>query len=152
MDGNYFLVKQVDYDTIQNAHKYIDQHLERIVNQGGNPAYIKVDEYKPKRSLSANALYWMWNKQIADDLTKRGRPTTDREIHTLMKHKFLGYKDWGSIGKTQIGNQLRSTTELNKSEFCYYLQQIEAWAAECGVLVKTPVASEYKEYLDSQNR
>ena len=40
--------------------------------------------------------------------------------------------------------QLRSTTELNTGEMFFYMEQVEAWAADyLGLLVTIPADSEY---------
>jgi len=149
--GNYFLVKEVNHETITNLHKYVDTTVSRLMNDGKKAA-VKVEEYKSPRSLSANGLYWMWLGEIAAYLTKKGRQADKDDLHDLMRHKFLGYNESRAVGKTIIERTLRSTTKLNKSEFCFYMEKVEAWAAEAGCLVTSPLESEYKQFLDKQDR
>jgi len=151
MQGNYFLVKKIDHDSVLNAHKYVDEHLNCIAGTGKTAA-VKVEEYKSPRSLSANSLYWLWLSEIAGFLTKKGREATKEDLHDLMRHKFLGYHPKRKVGRTEIGSTLKSTRKLNTSEFCFYLQQIDAWASEIGCFVTSPMDCEYRRFLDKQNK
>ena len=151
MEGNYFLVSEITHDNIINAHKYVDEHVNRLT-QEGKKAAIKVVEYKSPRSISANALYWMWLTEVSNYLTKKGRDASKEDLHDLMRHKFLGYNNEKMVGKTKVERTLKSTRKLDKSAFCFYLQQVEAWAAELGCLVTSPMDCEYRRFIDKQNK
>lgn len=93
------------------------------------------------RTLSANALYWQWMTDLANKFSVKGQLFTKDDMHDLMRHKFLGYES-KTIGRTEIQNQLISTTKLSPAEFCHYMNQIDAWAVSVGVMLPTPENSE----------
>lgn len=150
MQGNYFLIREITHENVVNCHKYIDQHINKLVNDMGVNAAVKVEEYKPPRSLSANALYWMWMTELSNYFKGKGRTETKDDMHDLMRHKFLGWNDARYIGKTKIDRTLRSTAKLNKSEMCHYMEKISSWAAEVGCFLTDPMESEYREFLNKQ--
>ena len=113
------------------------------------PLSVEIKPVSKKRSLSANGLYHMWLKQLADHFSKKAGPYCSDEMHDLMKHQFLGYED-RLIGKTMIGHQLRSTANLDTPEFSEYMSKIEAWAADHGCLVTIPAHSHYAEWLEGK--
>ena len=166
MQGNYFLVREINYETTTRAHQYVDTQLSAIVKENV-PAYIKVDVYKDPRSLKANALLWVWHKQIAKHLNAIGkrvdvlkdvdgktkkvgeREYTDKDVHYQMKCKFLGME------KVQYGNNVverpASSKKLNHSEFCFFMTQIEEMALTYFDLVLEVRANdEYSKYKEAQ--
>ena len=149
MQGNFFQVKKINDDTLKYCQKYVNGSIKTLVDQG-KVAAVKVEEYKPPRSLSANALYWMWLGEISKYLTAHGHKADKDDLHRLMKHKFLGYEDSRKIGKTFVEATLKSSKKLKRNEFCYYMEQVEAWAADMGCLVTSPIESEYKQFLQKQ--
>jgi len=151
MQGNFFKISEVTEDTQQNLIRFINANISLLLERGKTAA-VKVEEYKSPRSLSANALYWLWMTELANYFKAKGRTESKDDMHTLMKHKFLGWEEARYIGKTKISRTLRSTTKLNKSEMCYYMEQVSAWAAEVGCFLTDPMESEYREFLNKQNR
>jgi len=149
MQGNYFLIKEINHETITNCHKYVDESVNRI-SRGGKAVAVQVVEYKSPRSLSANNLYWMWLTEISNYLIKKGRDADKDDMHDLMRHKFLGYTEPRSVGKTIVERTLKSTSKLKKNEFCYYMEQVEAWAIEIGCNVSYPSDSEFMKYKETQ--
>lgn len=149
----------------QSEHfkKFLDEMLSKIY-ESCDRAEVSVKPYKPKRSLSANALYWMWIDQMTDKLQSKGMTITvtdektgeeknklieKDDTHDLMREKFLGYE----IKVTRRVNirTLVSTTSLNKSEFCHYMEQVYHFANEyLSLVLPTPLDSEYQEYLNRQ--
>lgn len=170
MQGNYFLVKQIDHATIKNAHRYIDEHLQKIVSQCNKPAYIKVEEYTSPRTTSANALYWKWNQCIAEHFNKRGlkvdilkkdqhdnyvkvgeRAYDKDDVHDILKRKHIG-TETVKKGKTICEIPL-SSAKLNKSEFCNYMNKIEVWCFELLQLtLPNPIDNEYEKWKEIQNK
>jgi hypothetical protein len=71
MEGNYFLIKKMNHDTFSNCHRYVDDTINRLLKEGKIVA-VKVEEYKHPRSLSANALYWMWMDDLAKLFNSKG--------------------------------------------------------------------------------
>lgn len=151
MQGNFFQLKKMDDRSKENLTKFVLCHAADLVNKGKVVA-VKVEEYKSPRSLSANALYWLWMSELAGHFNKKGRTESKDDMHDLMRHKFLGWTKPRMVGKTEIKSTLRSTSKLKKNEMCYYMDQVYHWAAEVGCYLSCPIESEYKEFIDKQNR
>lgn len=108
--------------------------------------YMNFEIKRGNRSLSQNALYWMWMKEIADFINSRkGTDFSTDEIHTKMKVDFLGFDEARMIGSTQVPQQVKSTKKLTKSEMFVFMQQIEAWAAGVGLHLTRPDDSQYNQ-------
>lgn len=149
MQGNYQLVADLEKDK-----KYIDNFISSKIKpilDKDKKAIIKVEEYSNPRSLSANRLYWSWLKEMSKHFSKKGDKYSSEDMHDIMRHKFLGYQKPRQIGKTEISKQLKSTAKLSKSDFCFYMEQIDHWAVDHGLLLPKP-DSEYTEFLAKQER
>lgn len=150
MQGNFFQLKELDDNSRNNLVNFVLSHAEDLIKNEKVVA-VKVDEYKSPRSLSANALYWLWMTELSNHFKSKGRTESKDDMHDLMRHKFLGWTESRMIGKTEIKSTLRSTTKLNKSEMCFYMEKISAWAVEAGCFLTDPLESEYREFIDKQN-
>lgn len=115
-----------------------------------SPWVVTIAPHRPKRSVSANALFHAWMAQMSVHFTARGYAATPAEMKTLMKHKHLGYTDEQVIGSTVIPATLRSTAELSVTEFCEFMTRIDAWALDQGVYLVTPAASQYADYKEAR--
>lgn len=105
------------------------------------------------RSLSQNALFHVWCRELAESFTKRdktGEVYTEGQMKMLMKHQFLGYEDI-TIGKTEIEKQLISTRSLAKGEMYQFMEQVLAWSFDVGVPLSTPDDSEFVKLRNSQH-
>lgn len=123
--------------------------LEAMLDEHG---FLNVEIKRGHRTLSQNALYWMWMREIADYLNSRKKTDfTPDEIHLRMKHDFLGYNPVRRIGTTVIPEQLKSTKDLNKSEMFHYMSQIDAWAAGIHCFLSRPDDCQYDQ-LRKQNQ
>jgi len=119
------------------------EELKTMLERNG---WLKIEVTAGNRSLSQNALYWQWMTVIADSVNKRNK--TDfkpHEIHIRMKHQFLGYDAGKKIGNIEIPPQLFSTSKLTKGQMFHYMDQIDAYWAELGVLLPVPTDSVYGE-------
>jgi|FLOH01.1.fsa_nt_gi hypothetical protein len=90
-------------------------------------AIISITRDKMTRSGKQNKMYWAW----LGVLSECGH--TDKELHTLMKKEHLGYKTT-VIGDTEV-IELRSTTDLKVGEMKEYLDKIDKFAAELGIIL-----------------
>lgn len=147
MQGNFLHLKNVE-EARETIYRYIETHASKLIESGKDIA-VKIEEYKPNRSLSANALYWMWMKEMSEHFTHKTSYSKD-DMHDLMRHKFLGWDDEKRIGKTVIAATLRSTRKLNTSEMCHYMEKINGWAADNGLLLTDPIDSQYRKFLNKQ--
>lgn len=87
------------------------------------PYKITGKKYKKVRSINQNSLYWKWISCIEDET---GQDKED--LHDYFRQKYLG----SSINET-LGEQfmvLRSTANLDSSEFTEYLDLIKRFAAQ----------------------
>lgn len=116
------------------------------------PVEMILKPWQPKRSLSANALYWQWMNTLAKYVSTPQAEYTKDDLHDICRHKYLGYRSNGKRLKdgSQLPAQLKSTSDLKRSEFCYYMTQVDVWAAGLGCLLPRPDECEYQNYLDAQ--
>ena len=64
-----------------------------------------------------------------------------------MRHKFLGTEEF-AVGY-EVFTRLPSTTKLDRHRMATYMNQIEAWAADMGVLLPIPEDNEYTKYREA---
>ena len=108
--------------------------LTRLSQLDGKEFVLSIDERKPKRSERQNAYLWLYIGLIADETGY-----TKDEVHSLMKGKFLTREI-----KEVMGQKVRitkSTTDLTKSEFSDYIQEIEAFTG-----IQSPNTDEFFGY------
>lgn len=112
------IVREGDQPRLQvKADKYLRYWLKTNAKVG-DVGTLKIELKKPKRTSLQNAFYWVYL-----DLISVSSGHTPMEIHTWAKGKFM------SEGITEVfGEKVRkvkSTTDLNRSEFVEYLSKIE---------------------------
>ena len=128
--------------------------------------YVTVEIKAGKRSTNQNSLYWEWMTVIADYVNEMKLTLTyteeemaeygfeqDNELlvvnkddmHLSMRQSFLGHERPKKIGKMVIRNQLKSTTNLTKGEMFHYMEQINAYWANLGLLLPIPEDNEYSK-------
>ena len=98
----------------------------------GRELRVTVEDWKNTRSLDQNRRYWA----ILTDLARAAPSHMDGvwyapEVwHEHFKRKFLGVQEgpFGPVPKT--------TTKLSTLDFSGYCDQIEAWAAEEGIILE----------------
>lgn len=119
------------------------------------PMQIEIKPWAPPRTLSANALYWRWLTTLAAHLSTPKQHWTKDDLHDICRHKFIGYRSnarrFLSDG-SQLPPQLKTTTELTKSEMCHYMTQIDSWAISLDCLLPSPDDSEYKQFIRKQEQ
>lgn len=95
-------------------------------------AIIEIKESKLTRSQKQNSLYWEWITVIGNELGY-----TKDETHMLLRDKFLGYNEL-TTKKGEAIRELRSTTKLKVGEMKDYLEQIDKFVAEWGIMLPRP--------------
>lgn len=138
----------------------LDELCTEMVNDLVKHNWLKVTVEVENRSLSQNALYWMWIRKIAGFMNGRkvtyldegtGEIVTEiidesEEIyHLRMKHDHLGWTPERRVGSVVIPAQIKSTRNLSKGEFMEYLDKLDAYWANAGLLLPKPDDSEYVE-------
>ena len=94
-------------------------------------AIIEIRDDKDSRSVKQNRLYWEWISVIGGELGY-----TKDETHAILRDKFLGYTE--TTTKLSVIKELRSTTKLKVKEFKDYLEQIDIFVSEYGIMLPRP--------------
>lgn len=111
------------------------------------PLQVEIKPYRKNRSLAQNSLYWDWVTTIAEDTGN-----TKRQMHRILKAEFLlpilarDYKQIGVVERAIGGDpegedaliDLLTTTDLNTKQFTEYLREIEEWAGDQAIRLRTP--------------
>jgi hypothetical protein len=95
-------------------------------------AIIEIREDKDSRSTKQNRLYWEWINVVGNELGY-----TKDETHMLFRDKFLGYNEV-TPKKGSVIRELKSTTKLKVGEFKDYLEQIDIFISEYGIILPRP--------------
>ena len=115
------------------------------------PLCIKFEQYADPRSLRSNALFHIWCREMSEAFISKVPDATPEGVKWMMKQKFLGTHDI-KVGQTLIINQIKSSSNLNKGEMCFFMDQVIAWAAEKGVMLSLPQYNEYTELKRKQDK
>jgi hypothetical protein len=116
----------------------------------GKTIKLVISEWREKRSLSQNALMWMWLTEICEQIHKRiGEDHEPEVLHEYFKKKFCPQKTV-MLGRKEL--TFSSTKRLDIGEMTHYLIQIENWAIENGFRLTIPEDCEYRRYIEEQNR
>jgi hypothetical protein len=111
--------------TIENKILKVKGFKEWIEKKDGKIT-IEVKRVRKPRSLSQNALYWLWLEIISKDTGY-----DPEELHSTFKSMFL-------TDRTQKLPLVRSTSKLNKIQFGQYLDKIQRQASELGIILPSP--------------
>jgi len=109
---------------------------------------VKIVEWRDKRSLSQNSLYWKWLGEIAIQ-----QQVNETYFDTDTWHEYFK-KYWCPekivplpVGQTSV----KSTKLLDTGEMHFYLNQIEHWSMDKMIELTIPDDSEYKNLMSMQN-
>ena len=111
----------------------VDTDLDALFARMRNGVYdITIKRKQEQRSVSQNALMWMWFGCIEEQTG-----TLKDDVYLYYRSKFLG--KWLSLaGEKPVWVSLK-TSELTKEQFAEFLNQIQADAAsELGITLPTP--------------
>ena len=86
-----------------------------------------------KRSTEQNRRLWAILNEVAE-VPVQGVMYSAESWATYFKSKFIGCEEI-PLPNGQVINRPISTTTLDKSAFSEYMTQIEAWAAQHGILL-----------------
>jgi len=137
--GQFWLVKSKDQITERLV--FFEQWLMTEWD-GTYPIKWEVSRFKAKRSLSQNALFHVWCREIASHFAAQGADVNEESMKELLCYKHLGTED-RVVGKTVIAGQVRQTSKLDTGEMTELLDKVLAWALDHGVKVSNPPDSEY---------
>lgn len=104
--------------------KHARMLLDYMATLDGKAVHITIDKHSGKRSHRQNALWWVYVTILANEIGYN-----KNEMHEILKMKFL--KKQKVDEKTgECFEYLKSTTELNKTEFGEMINSLVQWAAE----------------------
>ena len=139
--GEMWLVK--NKDELRERIKYFTQWLETHWDWDYAVQW-KPAKYVPKRSLSQNALFHLWCREMWQVFVEKDPSLTEEKMKKLMKYKFLGCAD-EVVSKTVIPAQLRETSGLDRGEMMHFMDQVQDWAMDHGVMLTCPADSEFMQ-------
>ena len=138
----------------------VDKKIKFLVDQlkgwdYSRPLALKLEPYQDERSLSQNALFHMWCREIAKGMKKKGFNVTEGDAveawKLWLKRRFLGTDNF-QISKTKIEGQVRRSSALNKGDMVHFMDQCYHWATEQGIKLTVPLESEYAELKNQQEK
>ena len=115
------------------------------------PMAIKFEPYRHARSLSQNALFHKWCRQISARFIQKHSEYTPELIKIYLKKQFLGLEDI-KIGKQVIKDQIKHTSQLNVGEMAHFMDKCYHWARDQDILLSVPEESEYRKVKKLQER
>ena len=106
-----------------------EEELEHVRKQIGeldlsNAWEVEVKPFAFNRSTQQNKRYWALIEDLSDYLGY-----DEREMHELMKYKFLSYKQ-DMLGDEMV--VIPSSSKLTIKEFVDYLSKVEHFALDLG--------------------
>jgi hypothetical protein len=113
----------------------------------GTECEVTVRPYQDKRTKAQNRLYWKWLQLIAEHVSTGINVYSKDDMHDLLRHKFLGTEEV-QIG-TEVITRLPSTTKLQRAEMAQYMNRVEAWSTDMGLLLPIPAENEYAKYREA---
>jgi hypothetical protein len=129
---------------------FVIGELTKLITSGKDYR-VNIVEWREKRSLSQNSLYWKWLAEIdkQNPLVVVNSKDCGAELWHEVFKKFYCPGRVISNGNTEM--EVVSTKLLDVGEMNHYLTQIELWAMNRGFKLTIPVDSEYMKLLDEQN-
>lgn len=112
------------------------------------PIRVKITKSKG-RSLSQNALYWMWLGEISKQAKVNGGVFDPEIWHEYLKKYFCPEKTIFMPAGANIA--VKSTAKLDKPEMHHYLNKVEQWAQGHKISLTIPIDCEYAQLLEAQN-
>jgi hypothetical protein len=110
---------------------------------------VEIKKWHKHRTLPQNAMMWMWFDIMAKYFSRPGNKLESIDIHDIMVLNILGTED-KVIGKTVIKAQLKKTSDLDTAGMTNFLERVEFWAAEHGLILPVPMGSIYYEEKNRQ--
>ena len=102
---------------------------------------VEVIEKKSTRTISQNALYWLWVSCISFET---GNDKDD--LHEYFKRKFITPREIRLMGDLF---ETYSTTNLNTLEFKHFLDGVQIFASsELGITLPNPEDNYWREFYN----
>ena len=123
--------------------------------------HVTVSESK-KRTLTQNALFHVWCREIANTLTEIGAKEIsgimicEHSIKTFLKAKFLPTREspeWDYEKKRlEMKPKPVSTKSLTRGEMHHFMTLVHDWCCSHSIIVSVPALSEYVLIEQEMNR
>ena len=120
----------------------MDKSFDFICSQLPNGRYkLKIERYTEPRTLSQNALMWLWFTCI-----ERETGTDKLDVHDYYCNLFLRRRTFIKGREMTIAG---STSKLNTIQMTNFLEKVKADAAtELGIVLPLPEDMFYQEFID----
>ena len=118
---------------VLRSDKIAETCIAKILGLGSdekNPYEISIQKHRSKRSTEQNNRYWMLLREFSKEIGH----TVD-ELHSIMSAEILGLETIDSRISDKSFTSPRSTTGLSVEGFGEYMQQVEQFMAEYGIIV-----------------
>lgn len=103
-----------------------------IVSLDGQEVEVEITK-RSKRTTQQNRYWW-----ACMDIIGKKIGETKEAAHEICKYKFLK-REKVNEGTGEIYEYLKSTTELDRAEFAYLVQQLQIWCADSlGIVLADP--------------
>ncbi|QDP50491.1 MAG: putative NinB protein [Prokaryotic dsDNA virus sp.] len=135
------------YKLVTSNKSALIEMLEAMLSQN-EAVQVTAKPWKKERSLSQNALYWVWLTEIAEQVNVNDQ-YHDKEV---WHHYFKRYWCPEKIIPMPVGEDeiIKSTTKLDTGEMHHYLSKIEQWCMEKMIKLTIPENSEYARLTKQQ--
>jgi len=117
---------------------------------------IRVEPWQEKRSLSQNALFHVWMRQLSEFLIARGRPNCSPDwCKDAMKFTFLGFEETEFVdvktGARIVRETLKHTSKLKTGDMFNFMTNVQAWCLDIGCFLNIPESSEFFVNMKKQD-
>ena len=113
------------------------------------PLAIQAKPFEQVRSLSQNALFHVWMKEVRDHFIECTPDATEEHWKIFFKTEYLGTETI-TAGKIVHENQLRHTSKLKRGEMYEFMEAVNAWCTQRGLTLPVPDSSEFMQIRRSQ--
>lgn len=118
------MTKEIFYAQIKDGELIIPlspQKRQWMTQNEGKKFVLEVSEDRPKRTISQNALLWLFLNYIENETGENAD-----DLHEIAKRKFLAPRQVRVLDEDY--KLPASSTRLTKNEFSEYLDKISAWS------------------------
>ncbi len=131
---------------------YFVAELTNLLKNTNKPQRVIIKEWRETRSLSQNALYWVWMGQISEQRPLKcdsGAFKSSELWHEVFKKYYCPVKN---ITNGEKSLPVQTTTLLDVGEMTHYLNKIESWCMDNNIKLTIPESSEYYQLMEIQNK
>jgi hypothetical protein len=123
------LTSEVDREMVISQIKRLDLKKNYTVD---------ITQKNPHRTISQNALYWLWLTCISFET---GNDKDD--LHDILKKKYLEPKEVKMFGENHL---IWTTTDNDTVKFKNYLDKIQIFASQEGIILPDPETKYWDEF------